>query len=399
MTSKERVLAALRRGSSPPDRVPLQFDLCRLLLETLGAIHRIPIHYTDAWYEDLTYRISGNELRVAMGSDCVVVGIGLPSGYQHRTEANGDIVNEFGMKLRQGLHWVELVESPLRHVTTVAEVEDFQFPDPLAAGRYDDAASYIEKYGRDYFVIGDIEITIFAMMRHLVGMEKLLMDMAAGEPYVEALRDKVEAFSLSAGRKLVAMGVDGIWAGDDFGGQNGLLISPAMFRRCFKESYRRLYSGLKAANPDVLIMQHSDGAVAPILDDWIEAGMEVFNPLQPGVPGHEPEELKRRFGDRLGFWGGIDQQHLLPIGTPSEIEQEVKRRIGILGAGGGGYLVAPAHILQSDTPVQNIYAFINAAQSWTFRGPFVPASGMPGVGILVLLGLIATGPSSGRFNF
>src|ERR1017187_6068290 len=73
MTSKERVLAAFRRGGTLPDRVPIQFDLCRPLLETLGASQGIPIHYTDAWYEDLTYRISGNELRVAMGSDCVVV--------------------------------------------------------------------------------------------------------------------------------------------------------------------------------------------------------------------------------------------------------------------------------------------------------------------------------------
>jgi uroporphyrinogen decarboxylase len=362
MTSKERVLAAFRRGGTLPDRVPIQFDLCRSLLETLGASHGIPIHYTDAWYEDLTYRISGNELRVAMGSDCVVVGIGLPRDYRHSTDAHGNSINEFGMKLRQGLHWAEMIESPLRHVTSVAEIEDFQFPDPLADGRYDDAAHYIAKYGKEFFLIGDIEITIFAMMRHLVGMEKLLMDLATGEPYVEALRDKTEAFALAAGRELVLMGVDGIWAGDDFGGQNGLLISPAMFRRHFKEPYRRLYSGLKALNPDVLIMQHSDGAVAPILDDWIEAGMQVFNPVQPGVTGHEPEELKRRFGDRLGFWGGIDQQHLLPMGTPRQIAEEVKRRIEILGAG-GGYMIAPAHILQADTPVENIYAFLDAARS------------------------------------
>jgi len=363
MTSKKRVLAAFRRGGNLPDRVPIQFDLCRSLLETLGASHGIPIHYTEAWYEDLTYRISGNELRVAMGSDCVVVGIGLPRGYEHRRDPHGSIINEFGMKLRQGPLYMELIESPLRGVTSVAQVEAFDFPDPLSQGRYDDAARLIAQYGKEYFVIGDIEITLFAMMRHLVGMEKLLMDLATGEPYIEALRDKAEAFALAAGRKLVAMGVDGIWAGDDFGSQTGPLISPLMFRRYFKESYRRLYSGLKAVNPDVLIMQHSDGAIAPILDDWIEVGMQVFNPVQPGVPGHEPEDLKRRFGDRLGFWGGIDQQHLLTRCRPRQIEKEVKRIIGILGRG-GGYMVAPAHILQPDTPVENIHAFLDAARDY-----------------------------------
>ena len=90
--------------------------------------------------------------------------------------------------------------------------------------------------------------------------------------------------------------------------------------------------------------------------------MQVFNPVQPGVPGHEPEELKRRFGDRLGFWGGIDQQHLLPMGTPRQIAAEVRRRIEILGAG-GGYMIAPAHILQADTPLENIAAFLDAARS------------------------------------
>ena len=91
--------------------------------------------------------------------------------------------------------------------------------------------------------------------------------------------------------------------------------------------------------------------------------MQVFNPVQPGVPGHEPEDLKRRFGDRLGFWGGIDQQHLLTRCRPRQIEKEVKRIIGILGRG-GGYMVAPAHILQPDTPVENIHAFLDAARDY-----------------------------------
>ena len=77
MNSKERVLTALRR-TGVPDRVPLQFDLCRSLLDAFGAKYGIPVHYTTAYYEDVTYRLSANELRVAMGSDCVVVGASLP---------------------------------------------------------------------------------------------------------------------------------------------------------------------------------------------------------------------------------------------------------------------------------------------------------------------------------
>jgi uroporphyrinogen decarboxylase len=164
------------------------------------------------------------------------------------------------------------------------------------------------------------------------------------------------------GKRLVELG-DGIWAGDDFGGQNGLLISPKMWRRYFKERYRHLYAELKAVNPQVLIMQHSDGAIAPILGDWIEVGMQVFNPVQPGVPGHDPEELKRRFGDRLSFWGAVDQQSLLPFGSPAEIEADVKSKIEVLGRG-GGYMIAPAHIIQADTPMENVEAFISAVKRY-----------------------------------
>jgi len=79
------------------------------------------------------------------------------------------------------------------------------------------------------------------------------------------------------------------------------------------------------------------------------------------VPGHEPEDLKNKFGDRLSFWGAIDQQNLLPFGTPEEIEADVKAKIEVLGRG-GGYMVAPAHIIQADTSMENVEAFINAVK-------------------------------------
>ena len=113
MNSKERVHTALRRLGSP-DRVPLQFDLCRSLLNDFGEQYGIPVHYTTSYFEDVTYRISANELRKVMGSDCVIVGGSLPTGYSHQKTDDGCIVNEFGMKMRQGPLYMEVVESPLR---------------------------------------------------------------------------------------------------------------------------------------------------------------------------------------------------------------------------------------------------------------------------------------------
>ena len=134
-----------------------------------------------------------------------------------------------------------------------------------------------------------------------------------------------------------------------------------MWRQVFKPRFAELFAELKSANPDVMIMYHSDGAVAPILDDLVEIGMDVFNPVQPNVPGHEPHDLKDKLGDRLSFWGAIDQQYLLPQGTLEEIEQDVRNKIEVLGAG-GGYMCSPAHIIQADTSVENVEAFIAAVK-------------------------------------
>jgi uroporphyrinogen decarboxylase len=113
-------------------------------------------------------------------------------------------------------------------------------------------------------------------------------------------------------------------------------------------------------NPDILIIMHSDGAVAPLINDFIEIGVDVYNPVQPNVTGSDPQELKDRYGEKMSFFGGIDQQSLLPSGDIRMIREEIKRRIGILGRN-RGYLLAPAHILQADVSPEAIEEMIKAA--------------------------------------
>lgn len=246
MTSKERVRAAFTRQCLP-DRVPLQFDLSRGLLKKFAVITDVPARVTTAYYEDVTWRISANALRTAMGSDCVIVGASLPREYTHPTDSRGLIVNEFGMGMRQGELYMEVIDYPLAHVSSVREVEEFPFPDPLADGRYDDAISDIERFRDTHFLIGDVEVTVFSMMHQLVGIEKLLMDMATGEEYVEALLEKTEKFAMAVGLKLISLGVEAIWGGDDFGTQTGLLMSPRMWRRYFKPSFEHQPSSHRRA--------------------------------------------------------------------------------------------------------------------------------------------------------
>lgn len=358
MNSKERVITALsRRGL--PDRVPVQFDLCRPLLQAFSEKYNIPLQMSPSYYEDLTFRTSANDLRTFMGSDCVVVGGGLPSGYSHPGTSDGCIINEFGMEMRQGIYYMDVIRCPLARINSAAEVKVFPFPDPYAPGRFEVARHEIDTYKNDYFVIGDVELTMFEMAWHMVGMEKFLVDMAAHETYIEPLLDKTMEFSIGIAKQLAALGVDGLWFGDDFGEQNGMMISPRMWRTIFKPRFAEVFQEARSVNPNVLIMYHCDGAISPILNDLIEIGLDVFNPVQPNVPGHEAQGLKTKYGDRLSFWGAIDQQSLLIHGTPEEIEADVANKIQILG-GGGGYMCSPAHILQADTTMENIETFLRA---------------------------------------
>lgn len=120
---------------------------------------------------------------------------------------------------------------------------------------------------------------------------------------------------------------------------------------------------LRMQNPGIIVIMHSDGAVAPLLDDFIEIGVDVYNPVQPNVAGSDPKELKDKYGDRICFFGGIDQQALLPSGDLEMIRGEIKRRIEILGKE-RGYLLAPAHILQPDVRVDTIEEMISAAMEY-----------------------------------
>ena len=180
MKPRERVLKAFRKMDGNPDRVPIQFDLCRSLLEHFGEKLGIPVNYTDNLYEDVTYRISGNEIRTAMGSDVVITGPGTADDFAVQKDDDGTWLNEYRMRMRQGTIYVEVVEYPLADVQTAADVAAWSLPDPRAAGRYRDVEALVKKYKDDYLVIGDIEVTILTLAQQLVGLEKLLMDMALG---------------------------------------------------------------------------------------------------------------------------------------------------------------------------------------------------------------------------
>lgn len=357
MNSRERVLKAWGKMPGMPDRIPIQFEMCRQLNEHFAKEMGIPATYTENLYEDVTYRISANELRLAMGSDVVVTGASVSENFIIKKNKEGQWYNEYEMLMRQGDIYVEVVDYPLAHAHTAADVDAYVFPEVNGVGRFRDAESLVKKYKDDYLIIGDIEVTVFSLAHQLVGMEKLLVDMMMEAEYVVPLFEACADFQTSIGLRLIELGVDAIWYGDDFGTQQSLIIAPETFRDQLKPIYTRMNQGFREANPDIIPILHCDGAVAELLDDISEMGFEVFNPVQPGVPGHLPQDMKNRFGDKFVFWGAIDQQDLLPNGTDEELEKDIIEKISILGEG-GGYMISPAHIIQNDVSPERVLKFI-----------------------------------------
>jgi len=367
MNSKERVLRAFKVKDGMPDRVPFQFDLCRQLIEHFAGKLGMEADYSLSYYEDLTYRISANDIRVKLGSDIVVVGGTVKSGYTPEQVEGAVTKNEFAMHMKPTDLYVEAVKCPLEGAESEEDIAAYPFPDPFAEGRFDKAKRDIDRFGEEYFVIGDVELSLFELAWHLTGLEKYLIALISGDPWVDVLNSRVEAWTLGLAEQLMKCGVDALWFGEDLGSQTSTLISPDIWRQYFKPGYIRMIKKLREINPDILIIMHSDGAVAPLIDDWIEMGIDVFNPVQPNVPGSDPEELKSKYGDRILFFGGIDQQELLPKGKKEEIRAEIKRRISIFGRN-RGYLCAPAHILQADVSPETVLLMLDAVREYGAYG-------------------------------
>ncbi len=363
MNSKERVLKAFKLLKGSPDRIPVQFDLCRNLCDHFGKDYNIPVNYTENLYEDVTYRISANELRTAMGSDVVITGASVSDDFKTVRHTDGTWLNEYKMRMRQGSLYVEVADYPLCHAETKSDILAYQFPDPDAPGRFRDAEKLVKKYHNDYLVFGDIEVTVFSLAHQLVGMEKLLVDMMLETEYVIPLFGACAEFQTQIGLRLIEKGVDAIWFGDDFGTQTSLIMPPETFRTQLKPIYKRMIDRFKAAKPDIIPILHCDGAVSELLNDIHEMGFRVFNPVQPGVPGHLPKDIKDKFGDKFSFWGAIDQQYLLPNGTDEELERDIKEKINILGKG-GGYMISPAHIIQNDVSPERVKFFIELCRKY-----------------------------------
>ncbi len=361
MTQKDRVLAAINR--QPHDRPPIFATLTPQMAQRLSAHLGLPYEVPEDSL--LSTRISHTRLLTALGNDCVCIAACTPVERPTIISPEGLITNEYGMVFKNAGLYNEFYEFPLAHAETKVDITNYPWFDPEWPSRFAHAKSTVKDYGEKYAIVADLETTIFETAWYLTGLEKLLLDLLFEPEYLPVLLDKIMQINLVTGTRLIEAGADIIWAGDDFGMQSGMMLDVESWRKHFKPRIKYLFGEFKKVNPNIRIAWHSCGSILPIIPDFIEIGLDILNPLQPLAQGMKPEYLTENYGRDLVFFGGIDIQELLPNGSVGQIKDEVKRRIEIFGKY-NGYICAPAHNIQPDTPVENVLAFFEAVKEFRY---------------------------------
>jgi uroporphyrinogen decarboxylase len=189
------------------------------------------------------------------------------------------------------------------------------------------------------------------------GFENALMDVVAEPDFFEELLDRLTEIFVTNLAKFEDLPADAVMFGDDWGDQRGVMIGPERWRKFMKPRFARIYEAVHAQGKRVI--SHCCGSIADIMPDIIEIGMDVLESVQPEARGMNPYELKKKWGDKITFWGGLGSQSVIPFGTPDEIRSEVRKLCREMGKG-GGYILAPAKPLQPETPTENAVAVLEA---------------------------------------
>ena len=210
----------------------------------------------------------------------------------------------------------------------------------------------------DKFCMAGFGFSMFERSWSLMGMENVLIRMLTDPESLEELYDSICEYNLHLIDIALEYEIDGVYFGDDWGQQKGMIMGPEHWRHFIKPRMKRMYD--RVHKEGKYVFQHSCGDCSEILGDLIEIGLDCYQTFQPEI--YDIEEVKKKYGDKLTFWGGISTQHLLVQATKEQVQPETIRIMKIMKKG-GGYIAAPTHAVAFDVPPQNIAAMIEVFQN------------------------------------
>jgi uroporphyrinogen decarboxylase len=375
MTPRERVLAAVELQE--PDRVPIDIGGSSVSTIIGAAYERLKselgvIGETEYMKRKSRSAILDERVATRLHTDTRPLTIGKPDAWDNIYFEDGAFEDEFHIIWRKpgNGHFAPL-GNPLRDAETVSDIEAYEWPDPLDPGRTRGLRAKAQRLHEqtDYAVVLSLPSGVVHLSQYLRGYEQWLLDVAMNADLLEALLDRtVEWWNALAASVLDEVGpyIDVVMFGDDVAMDDRPLVDLPRYRRFFKPRTASMVRCI-TSRTTAKVLYHCCGAVRELIDEFIDIGIDALNPVQVSSAGmRDTAALKRDFGDRICFWGGVDTRRVLPQGTPEEVQREVQRRVEDLG-GGGGYVVASVHNIQEDVPPENILAMADAAleAGWT----------------------------------
>ena len=354
MKPRDRVLTAL--SFEQPDRPPFQASFTPEFAARLRQDLNLP---SDLPHDPHSGRWNGYDLEIATHQDALQCSIGWVTHYYEDTKP---YVDEWGVEWVIASYQTPFGSGTYTNVSkgplaSDEALETYHAPDPHRPALYENLARLIREYQDDYYIIGRLHTTIFETAWALRGLEPLMLDMIEDPDKAERILEIPYQYHRVVARQMAAMGVDMIWLGDDVGSQKYMMISPQMWRRFLKPRMATIIAEVKAINPRAKVAYHCDGNITPILPELIEIGVDVLNPVQP--ESMDPASIKQQFGKRLALFGAIDVQTTLAFGSSEQVRCEVRERMQSIGVG-GGWICAPTHHIQLDTPMSSFWALVNA---------------------------------------
>lgn len=376
MNHRERVLAAINHHES--DRVPI--DLGATLCTGIHKEAYIPL------MNYLGFDINDKELIMHDVMQQLVLPCeqlleyfdidvrGVFPGPQRRNPdrflPDGTWVDTWGVhrKKVEGAYYYDMVESPFSNDDiTIDEILNYNWPDPTDEGRFEGLRDRAQSlyYNTDYAIVVNYQAVFVHDSQYLRGFEGWYSDFLLDPERLCVIFDRLLEFYFALGDILfdeVGEYADVVICSDDISGQNGPLISPELYRKYIKPRQSKLFNYVKSKTKAKL-MYHTCGTVIPFVDDLIDIGVDILNPVQTSATGMDLKLLKEKFKGKIAFWGGIDTQKVLPFGTVSDVEEEVDRVIKELGHG-GGYVLNSVHNIQPGVKPENIVAMFNRAKAF-----------------------------------
>jgi len=369
---RERILAALDHRES--DRVPIDFGGTYTTAIYHSAYDRLKRHLgleheTVIYSKTRRLAVPHESVLRRFDVDTRMLSLGAYEGDQREIDED-TYLDEWGTTWRkaQDGHYL-YVDGPFfdQKRPDIEALINGDWPDPDNAGYYRGLKERARalRQASDCAIILNMPIGVIHQGQFLRGFGDWLKDLYKNRAFMDRLMEEIaHRWIRVAERALDEAGdaVDIIFFGDDLASQLAPLFDPAKYREVIKPHHARMIRAVKE-KADVKVLFHSCGAIATMIEDLIDIGIDAVNPVQVGAQGMDPVELKARFGGRMAFWGGIDTQHVLPFGSPEEVRAEVRRIIDIM-APGGGYVLNSVHNIQDDVTAENITAMFDEAMTY-----------------------------------